>query len=129
MDKNISQVVKSLREKQREFQAKADKIEATIASIQEVFSEQLALPDLLPPVEASKPATNGPYSGMSIASASFEYLKNAGAPQKTRAIAEALQQAGIQSSDLYRAVYNALNRNDEVHIADSLWRLRQWTKG
>jgi len=53
-----------LQEKQRELLDKAEKVGATILSLREVFSDQLRLPEVLPPlavVEQGRPV--GEYVG------------------------------------------------------------------
>jgi hypothetical protein len=79
---------------------------------------------------AAPTPSNGPYAGMRIGEASMAFLVQAGSPQKTRTIANALEQGGIKSTDIYRAVYNALDNNDELELDDmKRWRLKKWAEG
>ncbi len=126
MDEGMYKVLKDLHLKEREFRAKADKIQATIKSLREVFGEQLSLPETEAVSVAPAVVTNV-YRGKTLAEASVLYLKSAGTPQKTREIANALEAGGAQSSDMYRGVYNALDSSELVHqVEGKRWALREW---
>jgi hypothetical protein len=125
MDEGMLKVIKELRHKQREFREKADRIEATIASLEEVFGGQMVLPEVQPVLV--QPARTTIYRNKTIGDAAVMYLKSAGAPQKTRDIANALENGGAHSSDMYRAVYNALDGDELAHMVEGKrWALRAW---
>jgi hypothetical protein len=127
VDESISKVIKDLRTKQRELKEKVERIEATILSLQEVFGGQMVLPAAGSITQTNPPASKGSYAGMPIGQASIRLLKSAGAPKKTREIADALEQGGLHSSDMYRAVYNALDSNEEAEMLEGKrWGLKEW---
>jgi hypothetical protein len=129
MDKTISHVIRELRDKRQELLLKAEKIEVTINSLLDVFPEQVVIPGTLTPTVSSTPTRPAaPYRNLRIEEASIVYLKRAGMPLKTRAIADELIAGGKKSSDMYRAVYNALDKSEEVEMdADKRWKLREKT--
>jgi len=133
MDEGIFKVIKQLQERQRELLAKAEKIGATITSLKEVFGDQLVLSEMLLPAPAP-PATSqapaGEYAGMTIGEAGIAYLRKGGTPRKTRIIADALEAAGLHSTDMYRALYTALsNREEDVRLnRHKQWELLEWSQ-
>jgi hypothetical protein len=130
MDQGISKVIKQLQDKHREFIDKARKIEATIASLQDVFGEQMVIPEALPRELPTVVPINGPYVGMGIGDAAVSYLASVGLPQKTRTIALELEAGGIKSTDTYRAIYNALGNRDNVYLDETKkWGLKKWLEG
>jgi hypothetical protein len=129
MDEGMLKLIKELRQKEREFRAKADKIETTIKSLQEVFGAQMSLPEteeigkvtFVPLVQPNL------YRGKTIAEAAVMHLKSVGVPQKTREVADGLEAGGAHSSDMYRAVYNALDSSELAHqVEGKRWALREW---
>jgi hypothetical protein len=130
MDQEISKVIKQLQDKHKEFIDKARKIETTIASLQDVFGEQMVIPEVLPVVSPHPPASDGRFSGMGIGGAAVAFLESVGSPQKTRVIANELEAGGVKSSDMYRAIYNALDGRDDVYINETKrWGLKKWMEG
>jgi hypothetical protein len=130
MDDGIIKVIKQLQDKRRELLDKADKVGATITSLQEVFSDQLTLPEVLPALALTEPRRSvGEYAGMTIGDAGIAYLRKAGAPTKTRVIANALEARGLRSKDMYRALYNALDNRKDVRLnAHKQWQLVEWAQ-
>jgi hypothetical protein len=127
MDEIITKVIKDLRGKQRELREKADKIDDTILSLQELFGGQLVLPEVSATIQTNELSSRGIYRGLAIGQAAIRFLKSEGAPKKTREIADALEVGGVKSSDMYRAVYNALDTNDEaVMVEGKMWALKEW---
>jgi len=127
MDEGMLKVIKDLRQKEREFRAKADRIEATIKSLQEVFGPQMAFPETEPVTLFVPQVQPGIYRGKTIVEAAIMHLRSVGVPQKTREVANALEAGGATSSDMYRAVYNALDSSESAHQVDGKkWALREW---
>lgn len=127
MDASINKVIRDLQAKQREFREKIDKIESTIRSLQEVFGEQQMVLPVAEPIPQTETPRMGIYVGLSIGVAAIKFLRSTGSPQKTREIANALEQGGVKSTDIYRAVYNALNTNEEVVMVEGKrWALAEW---
>jgi hypothetical protein len=74
-----------------------------------------------------QPVRSTIYRNKTIGDAAILYLKSVGVPQKTREIADALESGGAHSSDMYRAVYNALDGGDLAHQVDGKrWALQEW---
>ena len=127
MDETIAKVISDLRNKQRELREKADKIETTIISLRDLFNDQLTLPEIGGAVESPVSAPRPTHPAVSIGQASVEVLRMARSPLKTREIANALESQGFLSSDMYRAVFNALDSLEEVVKAEGKrWALKEW---
>jgi len=126
MDENIAKIIADLRDKQRELKEKVEKIESAILSLQELFGENVVSLDAGSTEYAHLPA-KGIYTGLTIGQAAIKYLQSVGKPIKTRPIAVALEQGGGKSSDMYRAVYNALDLNEDVEMVEGKrWALKAW---
>jgi hypothetical protein len=105
------------------------KLDAAIAAIEEFTShngnELNSQPKHVLPLHRE-------YRGMTIAAAAIKFLKEAGHPQLTRTIADALRVGGISSNsrNLYRTLYNTLNnrmdKHQDITKEGAKWGLSEW---
>lgn len=137
MEDYISKAINKLRQVRDEHLESAKKAEKAIAALEEYGdngSRVTPAADDAGPVQGvisvAAPRTHlvGRYAGKTVAEAAVEFLRSLGTPQKTRTIANALEMGGLQSSDMYRAVFNALDVNAmTVKSEGKRWALREWS--
>jgi len=139
MEENISNALNSLRSLREDYLAKARKIESLMSDLEGIvkdMSERRPGEPLVAPIAPQvrrvplpPPPRNGAYAGKTIGEAAVEFLRSVGSPQKTRTIATALENGGIHSSDMYRAVFNALDGNDmALKAIGKRWALKEWSE-
>jgi hypothetical protein len=70
----------------------------------------------------------GTFHGMSVSEASRKFLEMTKKKQKTRVIAEALVNGGIESESksFYSTVYTTMQRNKDFLRLGKYWALREW---
>lgn len=140
MDSDILLAITKMRAKRKRLLELADKLSATITSLEEIFGEAADNGETMSLFEESGDAGDepshsptlqnsnipGPYAGMTIHDAAIKVLRAFGTPLKTRFIADELTNGGLTSSGMYRAVYNSLSLSEQAKLHDKQWQLRTW---
>ena len=127
MSERIALVINELIEELHAVEGRAGMLRETIANLQKL-SPAPRLPFVDQPATAAPSYQPPRYVGMTVANAAISFIRDAGKPQKTRTIADALADGGIESTNTYRAVYNSLRAREDVIMDEhnSTWGLKEW---